>query len=248
MESLWTKQQAAMFDENLDVRRYIGDPRIDRFPPGAAADISFPNGRDKGTRVNKCLLPTLNIDTSRTSFCVKLRKEIAMSGETQERTEETASEAQKATEARKHNLNAVRKAKEGAASLQEVFDKLQGTRFEPRWSKKRDEVTWGRFSFVVENGEIAAYETRIRKLTPTECYRLMGFTDEDAQRCFDVGQSKSNVYHQAGDSIVVTVLMAIFGSLLGVDYRKKIGEYAEEIRNHVRKNRDGEEKDPPNSC
>jgi DNA (cytosine-5)-methyltransferase 1 len=54
---------------------------------------------------------------------------------------------------------------------------------------------------------------RIRKLTPKECYRLMGFSDQ----AFDLAQpnqSNSSLYHQAGDSIVVNVLMAIFKELL----------------------------------
>jgi DNA (cytosine-5)-methyltransferase 1 len=54
---------------------------------------------------------------------------------------------------------------------------------------------------------------RIRKLTPKECYRLMGFSD----KAFDYAQenaSNSTLYHQAGDSIVVNVLMAIFKELL----------------------------------
>jgi DNA (cytosine-5)-methyltransferase 1 len=54
---------------------------------------------------------------------------------------------------------------------------------------------------------------RIRKLTPRECYRLMGFGDQE----FDLAQpnqSNSSLYHQAGDSIVVNVLMAIFKELL----------------------------------
>jgi DNA (cytosine-5)-methyltransferase 1 len=54
---------------------------------------------------------------------------------------------------------------------------------------------------------------RIRKLTPRECYRLMGFGDQ-AFELAQPNQSNSSLYHQAGDSIVVNVLEAIFRSLL----------------------------------
>lgn len=57
---------------------------------------------------------------------------------------------------------------------------------------------------------------RVRKLTPRECYRLMGFTDEQ----FDKSQafsSDSQLYKQAGNSIVVDVLYYIFGKLFGVN-------------------------------
>lgn len=62
-------------------------------------------------------------------------------------------------------------------------------------------------------------DLRIRKLTPRECWRLMGVLDEDFEK---VNQSNNSLYHLAGDSIVTTVLMAIFGELLGIDYQSKI--------------------------
>ena len=55
-------------------------------------------------------------------------------------------------------------------------------------------------------------ELRIRKLTPKECWRLMGFTNEDVENAAKVC-SNSKLYKQAGNSIVVDVLMAIFKEL-----------------------------------
>ncbi len=54
---------------------------------------------------------------------------------------------------------------------------------------------------------------RIRKLTPKECFRLMGVKDEDFEK-IRVRQTESSLYHLAGDSIVVNVLMAIFKEAL----------------------------------
>ena len=51
---------------------------------------------------------------------------------------------------------------------------------------------------------------RIRKLTPLECWRLMGFDDEDFYQARNAGISNSQLYKQAGNSIVVNVLQAIF--------------------------------------
>ena len=53
---------------------------------------------------------------------------------------------------------------------------------------------------------------RIRKLTPKECWRLMGFDDCDVEKAAKVC-SNSQLYKQAGNSIVVNVLMAIFKQL-----------------------------------
>lgn len=54
---------------------------------------------------------------------------------------------------------------------------------------------------------------RIRKLTPKECFRLMGFDDEDFDKCREIGTSDSALYKQAGNSIVVNVLYYIFKNL-----------------------------------
>jgi len=56
-------------------------------------------------------------------------------------------------------------------------------------------------------------EYRIRRLTPLECWRLMGIADEDFYKAKAVGISDSQLYKQAGNAIVVDVLVGIFGNL-----------------------------------
>lgn len=63
---------------------------------------------------------------------------------------------------------------------------------------------------VVEN---INNEFRIRKLTPKECWRLQGFKDDNFDRAKEMGISDSSLYKQAGNSIVVNVLHAIFKNL-----------------------------------
>jgi len=53
----------------------------------------------------------------------------------------------------------------------------------------------------------------IRRLTPAEYFRFMGFTDKDVNRLIDAGVSDAQLYKQAGNSIVVNVAEAIFTSL-----------------------------------
>ena len=65
---------------------------------------------------------------------------------------------------------------------------------------------------------------RIRKLTPKECWRLMGFSDEDCNRASDY-VSDSSLYKQAGNSIVTSCLVAIFYSLLFNDGSTKWSDY-----------------------
>lgn len=52
----------------------------------------------------------------------------------------------------------------------------------------------------------------VRKITPLECFRLMGFTDKDFHKI--KGVSNTQLYKQAGNSVVVSVLEEIFKNLL----------------------------------
>ena len=86
----------------------------------------------------------------------------------------------------------------------------------------------GDYAFCVDScntggvKEIQGDRFRIRKLTPKECWRLMGFTDEEYAKAEAVN-SNSQLYKQAGNSIVVTVLVEIFKILLKeyIDYIKE---------------------------
>lgn len=76
---------------------------------------------------------------------------------------------------------------------------------------------------------ILTEDYRLRKITPLECWRLMGFTDEDywkTRRALEKefynenDRSNSQMYKQAGNSICVNVLEAIFKEL----FKEKINE------------------------
>jgi len=70
---------------------------------------------------------------------------------------------------------------------------------------------------------------RIRKLVPLETLKLMGFERKDEQAMREQGMSDMAIYHCAGDSIVTTCLMAIFGQMLLTEEetQKKINDYVE---------------------
>lgn len=88
---------------------------------------------------------------------------------------------------------------------------------QPNSKTRRDRVGKGCAQTLTTSCNQAVVESetksfRVRKLTPRECYRLMGFKDEQ----FDKAQqfsSDSQLYKQAGNSIVVDVLYYIFEKL-----------------------------------
>lgn len=60
---------------------------------------------------------------------------------------------------------------------------------------------------------------KIRKYTPLETFRLMGFADDDYYKVVEAGIREKDLYHVSGNSIVVNVMEAIFKELLkGTEY------------------------------
>lgn len=54
---------------------------------------------------------------------------------------------------------------------------------------------------------------RIRKLTPTECWRLMGFNDDDVEKSRALKMSDTALYKQAGNSIITNCISLIMEHL-----------------------------------
>lgn len=63
---------------------------------------------------------------------------------------------------------------------------------------------------IILNNEEEGY----RKLTPRECFRLMGVDDRDIDKLIGSGISDNQLYKLAGNSIVVDVLEGIFINLI----------------------------------
>lgn len=66
---------------------------------------------------------------------------------------------------------------------------------------------------VQKDNYVIDEKEKIRKLTPLECWRLMGFDDDDFNKAKAVPTSDTQLYKQAGNSIVVNVLENIFKEL-----------------------------------
>ena len=75
---------------------------------------------------------------------------------------------------------------------------------------------------------------RIRKPTPLECWRLMGFDDEDYYKAEKVNTA-AQLYKQAGNAIIVNVAQALLKSVIAsVNIDPKHDEFKEQIRKEVR--------------
>ena len=68
-----------------------------------------------------------------------------------------------------------------------------------------------------KNNRVCCTDLRIRKLTPKECWRLMGFSDDDFDKVH--GISNTQLYKMAGNSIVANLLEGIFRELFKAQSR-----------------------------
>lgn len=74
---------------------------------------------------------------------------------------------------------------------------------------------------IYDAGVVQSY--RIRKLTPRECFRLMGVSEQNIDKMMSAGISKTQLYKMAGNSIVVDVLYYIFKKMF-IDKKANKGE------------------------
>ena len=93
-----------------------------------------------------------------------------------------------------------------------VASRGRGENNEQHLESRKDGLT-NTITSVQKDNYVAEPGYRIRKLTPKECWRLMGFDDSDFEKAEKVN-SNSQLYKQAGNSIVVNVLEKILSNLL----------------------------------
>lgn len=71
---------------------------------------------------------------------------------------------------------------------------------------------------ILSDEEDNQYIAYIRKLTPKECWRLQGFTDEQFNKVKAIGMSDSQLYKMAGNAVTVPAVFAISRELKRIFY------------------------------
>lgn len=123
----------------------------------------------------------------------------------------------------KHGITRTVKANGGSGNIpkvvenEEVYPCLTPDRINKRQNGRRFKnnedpmftvTAADRHGIAIKNPTITQ-ELRIRKLTPLECWRLQGFSDEQFHKAQDAGVSNSQLYKQAGNAVTVPVIHAI---------------------------------------
>ncbi len=207
-KTLWTDTQKKMITDDGNIKRYIDSDIVDTFEVGDCADISFPNGYNKANRVFDGYVPAINGTTTQSSFIVK---EPIVYDDYNSRV----SADQDAINTLTCNCGASAE-RNGVKIIEKtviIEDQFPGSRDARIYENYSPTLRQNCSGLEVANGEVQdQIKWRIRKLTDKECWRLMGFTDEDNDRAATY-VSPSARYKQAGNSICTCCLIALFSSL-----------------------------------
>ena len=202
-----------------------------------AGEISFPNGYNKGSRVHD-ISPAINATTTQSSFVVKVPlkrgyaveiKEESLSIDGIDVLGNYSKSSYNATQIVGKNGIAptvrenhgqvtaiVVKDFELKTKYKKLIDTIEKNNFTMGEVKHMDLYNrtltdnCGTLTDPKHNNNCLYDDVRIRKFTPKECFRLMGFSDDDFEKAKSVPTSDNQLYKQAGNSIVVNVLEEIF--------------------------------------
>ena len=103
----------------------------------------------------------------------------------------------------------------GGKRVIEIYDKSENILIKQATEtgvRKIDKIT-NKENHIIDSAVVDKTQYRIRKLTPKECWRLMGFSDDAFEKAKNAGISNTQLYKQAGNSIVTHVLYHIYVEL-----------------------------------
>lgn len=204
-----TQRLADVLEPEVDESYYLSHHTIDVFNAHKERSQQAGNGFRWDPKDGECIANT--IQTGQMRFGDNYIKEKTVLGWTRDK---------KGNVVNRHPVevaNAVTAAKRD--NTQNYIIEQRGHGFIPSSQKKIcPTITGATFNYnnTLNNGY------RIRKLTPRECFRLMGVSDADIDKIQAAGISKSQQYKMAGNSIVVNCLAAIFRQLFIGNFNKVV--------------------------
>lgn len=179
---------------------------------GDSINISYPNNMRKRGRVGKEISQTILSSNVNISTLEKIDKPICMNNK----------DGKTSVQDRVYNVNGIMptisagnfKSNIAEENNQIMFNPYNNSKINtiaPTQTRNCGNINSSAAVLIANDGE---HYFRIRKLTPKECWRLMGFEDEDFAKAKQIPTSDTQLYKQAGNSIVVNVLMEIFKELV----------------------------------
>lgn len=174
---------------------------------GDGIDTAYPFSKTRRGRVQKNMAHTITTDDSKAVVIGTIYTNV--SKRFQRGVYKNLSRTVKANN---HDLSVVIATSRGRDPKNPSYRKVGNNNFEQRLEINKNGTSNTITTVQKDNYAVELPEYRIRKLTPKECWRLMGCSDEDFDKAEQVN-SNSQLYKQAGNAIVVDVLEAIFNQL-----------------------------------
>ena len=181
---------------------------------GDSINISYPNNMKKRGRVGKGVSQTILtspnmavVENANKPICLNANKKVSIQDRIYD--EEGISATVTASEFR---------SKVAERKMFNLYNDKEIKDIAPTQTANCGSTTSSAAVLISEDG---SNYLKIRKLTPLECWRLMGFDDEDFYKAKNVGISDTQLYRQAGNSIVVNVLEEIFKTLLNLKLKNE---------------------------
>ena len=181
---------------------------------GDSINISYPNNMKKRGRVGKGVSQTILtspnmavVENANKPICLNANKKVSIQDRIYD--EEGISATVTASEFR---------SKVAERKMFNLYNDKEIKDIAPTQTTNCGSSTSSAAVLISENG---SNYLKIRKLTPLDCWRLMGFDDEDFYKAKNVGISDTQLYRQAGNSIVVNVLEEIFKTLLNLKLKNE---------------------------
>ena len=171
---------------------------------GDGIDTAYPKSKTRRARVQKNMAHTLTTDDSKgvvvgtvyTNVSKRFQRGIYK-------------DLSRTIKANNHDLSVVIAASRGRDPKNTSDRKVGDINLQQRLEINENGTSNTITSVQKDNYAVELPEYHIRKLTPKECWRLMGCSDEDFHKAEQVN-SNTQLYKQAGNAIVVNVLEAIF--------------------------------------
>ena len=171
---------------------------------GDGIDTAYPDSKTRRGRVQKNMAHTITTDDSKGVVIGTIYTNV--SKRFQRGVYKNLSRTVKANN---HDLSVVIAASRGRDPKNPSDRKAGNINLQQRLEINKNGTSNTITTVQKDNYAVELPEYRIRKLTPKECWRLMGCADEDFHKAEQVN-SNSQLYKQAGNAIVVDVLEAIF--------------------------------------
>ena len=171
---------------------------------GDGIDTAYPDSKTRRGRVQKNMAHTITTDDSKGVVIGTIYTNV--SKRFQRGVYKNLSRTVKANN---HDLSVVIAASRGRDPKNPSDRKAGNNNLQQRLEINKNGTSNTITTVQKDNYAVELPEYRIRKLTPKECWRLMGCSDEDFHKAEQVN-SNSQLYKQAGNAIVVDVLEAIF--------------------------------------